>query len=89
MVIAAILHASCCALPTTKDSNQATLANVASTNIDGRSLRRVNKGDELEQEERSAFKNFGEFTKKYGKKFGKWFVNGGDYRVKDVKRSWI
>ncbi|KAG3111021.1 hypothetical protein PI124_g9741 [Phytophthora idaei] len=90
VVIAAMLHASGCALPTTKDSNLATLANVASPVADGgRLLRGVNKGDELVQEERSTLKSFGEFTKKYGKKFGKWFVHGDDVRVKDAKRSWF
>ncbi|KAF1777098.1 hypothetical protein GQ600_27615 [Phytophthora cactorum] len=58
LVIATTLHASGCALPTTKDSNLATLANVESPVADGgRLLRGVNKGDELVQEERSTLRS--------------------------------
>ncbi|ETL41613.1 hypothetical protein L914_07409 [Phytophthora nicotianae] len=98
VVIAALLQVSGCALLTTKEINQVTLANVASPDVHnvhtGRALRVVNKDDaekeELVQEERSALKNFGKATGKYLKRFGKWFVKGDDFRIKDVGgRSWF
>ncbi|ETN10580.1 hypothetical protein PPTG_10689 [Phytophthora nicotianae INRA-310] len=82
VVIAAILHASGSALPTTMESNQATLANEASPGIHGadagRLLRGVDKDavkkEDLVQEERSVFKNLGKSSGKYLKKFGHWLV---------------
>ncbi|KAG2767831.1 hypothetical protein PC129_g23945 [Phytophthora cactorum] len=77
VVIAAILHASGSALPTAKESNQATLASPDIDDADGgKLLRGINKGaaeeDELEQEERTVSKKVGH----YGKKFWNWFVWG-------------
>ncbi|KAH7485604.1 hypothetical protein PRIC1_004897 [Phytophthora ramorum] len=74
VVIAVTLHASGNALSTTKESNHATISNVAATNIahsldankedGGRLLRRVDDGEEVEDENRS-FKNFGKSLKNF------------------------
>ncbi|ETK88168.1 hypothetical protein F441_07701 [Phytophthora nicotianae CJ01A1] len=88
VVVAATLHTSACALPTIKESTQATLANVASPGLGdangGRLLRGVKQraADKEVQEERSFRASLGE----KGKKFWKWFIHGSDTRVKG--RSW-